>query len=153
MNQHSWKGQQSKSNMLKLHPSKMRQRKMLVILYTIIASSTVYYNTYSIANCRRRRKNTWASRSLEPAQKIRTTHTPSPWSARQEVGGARIHARWRTHVLGKATGEAIGQTQPPTHYNGHKLWSNGKDEKLQLSRALCRNAFRYLCIYKWPIVW
>ena len=50
-------GQQSKSNMLRLHPLKMRQKKMLVstirynthsIVPFIIKVSTMHYDTHSI---------------------------------------------------------------------------------------------------------
>ena len=66
----------------------------------------------------RLRKITWASQ-VGPRAKVRTTYTSHPRSARQEVDEERTHARRRTHVDGKAAGEATDQTQPPTHYNRH----------------------------------
>ena len=100
----------------------------------------------------RLRKITWASQVGSRA-KIRTTYTSHPRSARQEVDGERTHARRRTHVDGKATGEATDQTQPPTHYNRHSArWPGESREVAAFSRPMGRKAYRYLCIYHIKVI-
>ena len=70
------------------------------------------------------------------------------------MDGERTSARRRTHVDGKAAGEATDQTQLPTHYNRHKrAMTGGKQRNLQLSRApWVAKAYRYLCIYHIKVI-
>ena len=114
--------------MLTLHPSKMRQRKN--------ASNTIYHNSQQHSTIipivqlivvGGVKNDVGKPKFGTQAKNSHNAHHPLGVHARRLE--EREYTPADTHVMAR-----LGPTQPPT-LNGHSTRSNGKAEKLQLSRA------------------